>query len=452
MSDGKKDNAPKTTGLSIENLLKMLAASSVADENAPPKSMEEYKFWKTQPVVKFDQEVDVEGPIENKTVDQVPKEPYPLRDDFEWATIDITDPAQLQEVYELLYNNYIEDDDATFRFKYSPAFLSWGMKCPGFNPEWSVGVRVKETKKLVGFISGIPAKLRVRDNIVQTAEINFLNVHKKLRSKRLAPLLIREVTRRINLTGVWQALYTAGAILPSPISTCRYYHRSLDWPKLYEVGFSPLPIGSTPAKQVAKYALPAKPTLDSLRRMTKADVPQVKKLLDKYLGRFDISPVYTEEDLEHWLVNSSSKDEKEVVYAYVVEKDGQITDLVSFYILESTVLGNAKYDSIKVAYAFYYATDVAFNLEEGDSKPLKNRLQTLFQNALIFAKNLECDVFNALSLQDNALFLDDLKFGPGDGYLHYYLFNYRAFPIYGGLNETKEATFKPNQGVGVVML
>ena len=35
-------------------------------------------------------------------------------------------------------------------------------------------------------------------------EINFLCVHKKLRTKRLAPVLIKEVTRRTNLMNVWQ--------------------------------------------------------------------------------------------------------------------------------------------------------------------------------------------------------------------------------------------------------
>lgn len=33
-------------------------------------------------------------------------------------------------------------------------------------------------------------------------EINFLCVHKKLRSKRLAPVLIKEITRRVNVTNV----------------------------------------------------------------------------------------------------------------------------------------------------------------------------------------------------------------------------------------------------------
>ena len=55
----------------------------------------------------------------------------------------------------------------------------------------------------------------------EAAEVNFLCVHKKLRSKRLAPVLIKEVTRRINLSNVWQAIYTGGVVLPTPIGTCR---------------------------------------------------------------------------------------------------------------------------------------------------------------------------------------------------------------------------------------
>ena len=33
--------------------------------------------------------------------------------------------GQIKEVYELLNANYVEDDDAMFRFDYSVAFLHW---------------------------------------------------------------------------------------------------------------------------------------------------------------------------------------------------------------------------------------------------------------------------------------------------------------------------------------
>lgn len=53
------------------------------------------------------------------------------------------------------------------------------------------------------------------------SEINFLCVHKKLRNKRLAPVLIKEVTRRCNVMGIFQAIYTVGMYLPTPISACQ---------------------------------------------------------------------------------------------------------------------------------------------------------------------------------------------------------------------------------------
>ena len=57
------------------------------------------------------------------------------------------------------------------------------------------------------------------------AEINFLCVHKKLRNKRMAPVLIREITRRVNLENIFQALYTAGVKLPTPVASCRLVER-----------------------------------------------------------------------------------------------------------------------------------------------------------------------------------------------------------------------------------
>ena len=53
-----------------------------------------------------------------------------------------------------------------------------------------------------------------------------------------------------------------------------------------------------------------------------------------------------------------------------------------------------------------------------------NNLAELMKDALNQAKGLNLDVFNALNVLDNSLFLDELKFMPGDGYLHFYLYNW----------------------------
>ncbi|EEB94422.1 hypothetical protein MPER_06766, partial [Moniliophthora perniciosa FA553] len=162
---------------------------------------ENTEFWSTQPVPQLGEGPPIDdGYIEpSKPTEQVRQEPYLLPKDYEWTTIDIDDPNQSKEVYDLLSLNYVEDDDASFRFKYSAQFLEWALQPPGYFKEWHVGVRVKSNKKLVAFISGVPLLIRVRKHQFMAAEINYLCVHKKLRAKRLAPVLIKEETRQVHL-------------------------------------------------------------------------------------------------------------------------------------------------------------------------------------------------------------------------------------------------------------
>lgn len=127
---------------------------------------------------------------------------------------------------------------------------------PGYVADWHIGVRASSNKLLVALITGIPVTTTVYDKSMKMAEINFLCVHKKLRAKRLAPVLIREVTRRVNRLDIWQATYTAGVKLPGTVGECRYYHRSINPQKLIEVGFSHLRPKTTMSMTKKLYALP----------------------------------------------------------------------------------------------------------------------------------------------------------------------------------------------------
>jgi hypothetical protein len=106
-------------------------------------------------------------------------------------------------------------------------------------------------------------------------------VHKKLRSKRLAPVLIKEVTRQCHLKGIFQAIYTAGIVIPTPISTCRYYHRTLNIPKLVDVKFTYVPRDMTIARMIRQAKVPSTPTLarSGLREMEERDVSAVSELI-----------------------------------------------------------------------------------------------------------------------------------------------------------------------------
>lgn len=46
---------------------------------------------------------------------------------------------------------------------------------------------------------------------------------------------------------------------------------------------------------------------------------------------------------------------KDVIYTYVIENDDhQITDMVSFYSLPSSILRNDKHTLLKAAYSYYH--------------------------------------------------------------------------------------------------
>lgn len=181
----------------------------------------------------MDKQIDID-----KTVDEISSDPYNIPPGFYWENVDIKNENECKDVYDLLTQNYVEDDDAMFRFDYSVKFLQWALTPPGYKKDWLIGVRGGKKKKLFGFISGIPVHMIVNGKKILMAEINFLCVHKALREKKLAPILIKEVTRRVNRYNIWQAVYTAGIVLPTPITATTYYHRSLNPRKLVDTGFS----------------------------------------------------------------------------------------------------------------------------------------------------------------------------------------------------------------------
>lgn len=133
------------------------------------------------------------------------------------------------------------------------------------------------------------------------------------------------------------------------------------------------------------------------------------------------------------------------------DENQKITDFFSFYSLESSIINNPKHKVLRVAYLFYYATEVGLATPV-DKKAHKIRLNSLVGDALVLAKKDKFDVFNALSIMDNGLFLENQKFGPGDGQLNYYLFNYRANSIAGGVNKRNQLDEENLSGIGFAML
>lgn len=184
----------------------------------------EHKFWNTQvslfilliyislyflislplqPVLSFNEKSEEHGPIDKPmTVADVRQTPLKLPEAFEWVVLDVKNKDHASELYTLLNENYVEDDDAVFRqdffyfftfiflfsflllyhrFDYSVNFLQWSLSPPGQKSDWVIGVRSIKTQKLMASITAVPVNMKVHDSVMEMAEINFLCVHKKLR-------------------------------------------------------------------------------------------------------------------------------------------------------------------------------------------------------------------------------------------------------------------------------
>jgi glycylpeptide N-tetradecanoyltransferase len=394
------------------------------------KKSEEHKwdYWKTQPVPKIGEAIEEEGPVESKTLEQVAKEPLAIASTFEWWSPDINNDNDLLAIHTLLAENYVEDDSCQFRFNYSMEFLRWALAPPGYYPDWNVAVRKKSDGQLLAFISGIPLHVHFGGRSQKICEINFLCVHKKLRSRRMAPILITEVTRRVNLCDIWQAIYTAGVVLPRAFAVAQYFHRSINVQKLVAIGFSRVPKQyekfARPLEALQRnYTLPDKPTVKHLRPMEEKDCSHVAEMLNRYLAKFKVAIEFDVAEVKHWLLPRPN-----VLWSFVVENPttGEPTDFVSFYALPSTVIGNTQYPVLKAAYSYYYVAKTMSVLQ-------------LMNEALILAKMEGFDVFNTLNQLDNDEFIEKLKFAPGDGKLNFYMYNWKLKEV------------KPSE-VGLVML
>ncbi|KAG2461162.1 NMT1 tetradecanoyltransferase, partial [Polypterus senegalus] len=279
----------------LQEIQKAIELFSVGQ--GPAKTMEEasrrsYQFWDTQPVPKLGEVVISHGPIEPDK-DIIRSEPYSLPQGFSWDALDLGNPSVLKELYTLLNENYVEDDDNMFRFDYSPEFLLWALRPPGWLPQWHCGVRVLSNKKLVGFISAIPADIQI-------------------------------------------------------------YETSLNPRKLVEVKFSHLSRNMTMQRTLKLYRLPEVSAPQAtktpgLRPMERKDVPAVHGLLREYLCQFHLTPCMSVEEVEHWLLPREN-----IIDTHVVENsEGVVTDFLSFYTLPSTIMNHPVHKSLKAAYSFY---------------------------------------------------------------------------------------------------
>jgi glycylpeptide N-tetradecanoyltransferase len=118
--------------------------------------------------------------------------------------------------------------------------------------------------------------------------------------------------------------------------------------------------------------------------MVPADVPSACRLLNAYLSKYHLATVFDEHDFAHWLLPRA-----DVIYAYVAENPAtkEISELISFYHLPSSILKNPKHTHLKAAYSYYHVNTLV-------------SYKDLMHDALTLAAKVHCFSFARISASD----------------------------------------------------
>ena len=215
-------------------------------------------FWDKQPVPQDGYTYESGREIEKEKV--ITHEPVSLPQGFSWCK------PPLEEAHKLLHDHYVCDE--TFRLSYSLETLKWAAS------HESRGIREDVSGTLIGYISSVPTKVRVCEDVLPMVQINFLCVHPDYRDRGFAPVLISEIKRIANTENVWQAIYTAVTKIPGSVAKSSYWHRFLNVKRLVKTGFY-----QTNRLREKYFEIRGN---SQFRRMTHRDVPKVTKVLKKY--------------------------------------------------------------------------------------------------------------------------------------------------------------------------
>lgn len=333
---------------------------------------EDHPFWNTQPVNMAKKEVA------GKIFDEKLLGEYKLVE-FKME--------ELEDVINFLDENYVEDKNSKFRLTYTKEFLKWQIENKYSKPEYALCL--KKNDKIVGFIQGRIIKLKIMEDVLDLALINFLCIHRDNRNKRMAPILISEIRKRFNKNGIEKAIFTGGIDLPFKFSYVRYYHHIINIPKLERLGFS------NGLKSSKKFRI-----RENTRLLRESDLEDLLDLYNKEAQLYELAEIHDIHTLKYTFLNREG-----LVTTLVYEENGKITEFGTIFRVDTSA--KEFNELIKTAYLYFH------NSEE------------IVSDLLGYAHEQKYDVFNCLSIKNNSKFFEKFEFYTGTGVLNFYLFNHK---------------------------
>lgn len=348
--------------------------------------MTDKKFWNDEPVLKEWKEEEDNKEMEalvEFNIEETKNTCYNLPNNMEWYSLDSSKDKDWEDLTNFVREHYVSNNRDWMMF-HSKEFLKKALMLPNSISDWMISI--KYNGNIIGFIAGTPIKVKILKNdttatTIKTKEevkdedkkdeqeelekeivqVDFLCVHKKWRNKRMAPVLVRELTRRIIKKGIFQAVYTSSNEMSLPISKSKFFMKYLDISNLIKNSF--LDITDPKKIQELKFRYSTKNVSKlNWQKCEENDIPELKKAFDKFYKNMKIKLIWNDELLKYWFI-----DQDKVVYSYILKNDkNEIIDFISFFSTFYRKIDSEKL--IPVAYIFHHF---------GESISTENRLSQI---------------------------------------------------------------------------
>lgn len=369
------------------------------------------KFWSTQPINNGVYPEFIYGKI--KELDKNMIENY-LPQNLKWVSLDMNNDLILNIIHEFLSSHYVTDANNMYRLDYPKEFLKFGLKFPNYKNDLNLGLLyvTPQSSTIVGFISGNEIKLNInKDYNFKSVVINFLCIHTQLRNKNLAPLLIKEITKRSISFDNEIALYTASKKITKPFNISYYNNIYLNPTKLKECLFIP----QTSNTSITSLIYSKSNVYYTVRTIKEDDIDVLFLLLNTFVSKYKVHQNFSREEIIHMFLNN-----KCIHTRLLVEMNtNQIIGMFSIYNIPSRLLFNNTHSHINFSNLYYYYYD-------------KNYISVnhIIKEAVILSKKYDYDVLTFLNNMDNKYVNPSFihhttqkETNNPDG-LYYYLYNY----------------------------
>ena len=339
----------------------------------------------------------------NIYLSDIQQEPILFPFEISWRDICLSKVFSIHELFKFLQENYIEDNNSIYRFNYSHEFLNFNLKIPYWHPFFSIALTFSRGSKLIGSIMCVPKTIAFEKFLINSSEINYLCLIKKIRSTRLVSTLIQEITRRLNAIGCLHALYTTAVSFHEPFVHSRYYHYPLNIFKLYNLAFMKSRCFVT---RTGKFDW--KKTNIKLLEQKKS---YIRYIVRKNLTKLKAYTCFMDDEFE-----CSFNNVEGVFYLFFFSSSKKNNvKCISFYSLPNKIIKKEKNTYVFTAY-WYFGY-------------MKTAIIKCCQNIIMMLKILGFDLFNIVESINEKKNLKLMGFKKGTGFLQFHIFNWIQKPI-----------------------